>query len=265
MDVIILTSNLLGSASLHLEELITSDKIDIKMVVYNQGKVSNKKKYYSRRLKKLIKVGPLGALNGIRMRKWYTNKTFGYLNIKPIDALCKQYDIPFKSTTSINCPETVSLFENANVDLGISIGNTYIGRKVYSVPKYGMINIHYEELPEYQNAIGVIWQLHNNSSHTGYTIHAIDRHIDTGNILLKEILPITFRPTLADTVANTYAKVWLQSTKGLLMVVEDFLSYFENKTPQAYGNSYTTPTFMQYLTIRKKFKQLKNKVVIPKL
>ena len=260
MDVIILTSNLLGSASLHLEELVNSDTIKIKMVVYNQGIIKNKKKYYSRRLKKLIKVGLLGAMNGIRMRKWYTTRTFEHLDIKSIDSLCEQHNIPFSTTSSINCPETVGLFKKANADLGISIGNTYIGRKVYSVPKYGMINIHYEELPEYQNAIGVIWQLYNNSYHTGYTIHEIDRHIDTGNILLKELTPITFQSTLSDTVATTYAKLWLKSTKGLLSVLENFPNFFENKIPQENGNTYTTPTLSQYFLIRKRFKKLRNEI-----
>ncbi|MEM9075509.1 MAG: formyltransferase family protein [Bacteroidota bacterium] len=260
MDIIILTSNLFGSASLHLKELSTSEKVKIKMVVLSEGKILNKKKHYLRRFKKFRKVGLLGALNGIRMRKWYTDRVFEYVEIEPIDKLCKDMGIPFKTTPTINCNKTLEIFEEAKVGLGLSIGNTYISKKVFSIPKYGMINIHYEELPEYQNAIGVIWQLYNKSTHTGYTIHEIDRHIDTGDILKKERMPILFRDSLKHTVANTYANIWKKATKGMKLVVEDFEHHQENKNPQTNGKIYTTPSGYEFLMVIKNFKQLKRTV-----
>ena len=87
-----------------------------------------------------------------------------------------------------------------NVDLAISLGCSYISSKIFNIPKYGMINIHHEILPEYQNAQSVIWQLFNNSNKTGYTIHKITKKIDDGPILFKKERDIIISDTLRKTL-----------------------------------------------------------------
>ena len=68
IEVIILTTNEKGSASVQLVELVKSKKIKINAVVLNEGKITNKKEYYKRKINKILKIGLFGALNGIRMR-----------------------------------------------------------------------------------------------------------------------------------------------------------------------------------------------------
>ena len=258
MNVIILTSSVRGSASVHLDEIIKSDLINVKMVVLNEGKVPNKKKFYKRKLNKIFKIGALGALIGIKMRKWYSTDIEKYLDISSIEKICSENNIPLKVTPTINCQTTISYFKEANADLGLSLGNGYIGSKVFNIPNFGMINIHHEELPEYQNAQSIIWQIYNNSKFTGYTIHKIDKGIDTGEILYKEKIPITFRETLADTVSFNYAKLNRGSSQGLVKILENFQYYFDNGISQTHGNSYTTPSLLKYLKIRSRFNKLKN-------
>ncbi|KAB7530486.1 hypothetical protein F8C76_02980 [Flagellimonas olearia] len=262
MDVLILTSNLRNSASLHLETLLTSDKLNVKMVIYNQGKVMNKRKYYRRRVRKIFKIGPLGALNGVRMRKWYSTDIINHLNIAPIDEICRQNNIPFKTTPNINHPDTILFMKNSGAELGISIGNSYIGERVFKTPRYGMINIHYEELPLYQNANAVIWQIYNASDHSGYTIHEIDKHIDTGNILLKELVPITFHNKLGDTVTHTLANIIQKSTGGMVKVLENFEHFHLARTSQKNGVKYTTPSISQFLRMLRTHKAMKVKSLI---
>nr|WP_298998227.1 formyltransferase family protein [uncultured Allomuricauda sp.] len=263
MDVVILTSNRIGSASLHLEHILKSDSINIKMVVLSLGEIPNKKKYFKRRFQKLRKVGILGAINGVRMRKWYTTKTFKYLDIAPIHSICEKHGVPFEEVPYINSNKTVELFKKSEALLGVSLGNPYIGRKIYNVPQKGMINLHYEELPQYQNAIGVVWQLYNLSSNTGYTIHQIDKHIDTGDILLCEKVPITFQKTLEDTVAGTYAKVWLESAEKLKLVLQNFDDFVSKKKKQENGTKYTTPTIYQFCKILLNHQKLRKNQLYP--
>lgn len=257
IEVIILTSSNQGSASVHLAELVKSQKIKVKAVVLSRGRIANKKKYYKRKISKTLHIGLLGALNGIRMRKWYRKGVLEYLNVEPIEKLCNSYNIPLKVTPTINCLQTIEYFSGANADIGLSLGNGYIGSKVFSLLKYGMINIHHEELPAYQNAQSIIWQLYNNSSNTGYTIHKIDKHIDTGEILANEIVPITFKQNLESTVSFNYSVLWKKSSLGLVELLENFETYYEKSIPQAQGISYTTPSFKQYLRILRNFKKMK--------
>jgi methionyl-tRNA formyltransferase len=257
IEVIILTSSSQGAASVQLAELVKSNKIRVKAVVLNRGLIANKWKFYKRKIGKAFKIGLFGALNGIRMRKWYSRGIHKYLDVQPIQSICEEHRIPLKVTPTINCSQTIEYFKDANADVALSLGNGYIGSKVFSITKYGMMNIHHEELPSYQNAQSIIWQIYNNSSYTGYTIHKIDKHIDTGDIIYKEVMPIAFKEDLSNTVSFNYAKLWKMSSEGLVKVLENFEDYFENSMPQGQGNSYTTPNLRQYIRILKNFKKLK--------
>lgn len=259
MKVVILTSSLNGNAAFQLEQLLISTEISVEMVIYNQGEIINKRKFYQRKISKIMKVGLIGALNGIRMRKWYSRDAKAYLNVAAIDQICLENNIRFKRTPTINCKRTISLFKEANADIGLSLGNGYIGSKVFNIPKYGMLNVHHEQLPAYQNAQSVIWQIFNGKSFTGYTIHKINKKIDAGEIIYQEMFPIEFRKDLADTVSYNYSLLWKRSALGMIVILEDFHYYFNNGNPQNHQdrNVYTTPTIFQFFRIKKRFNALK--------
>jgi methionyl-tRNA formyltransferase len=256
MKVIILTSSIQGTASHHLKYLLKEKNLTISMVVYNEGKITKKYKYIAKKLRKMARIGLLGTINGIRMRKWFGENISNYTEIGNIVEICRINNIPFYNTASINSAKTVDLFNKSRADIGLSLGNGYIGMKVFNIPRYGMINIHHEILPEYQNGQSVIWQIYNGSSITGYAIHKIDKGIDSGAILLKETVPIHFEKTLADTVSHTLAILYDKSALGLIKVLADFSTYNNQAVQQGAGKSYTTPTIRQYFKILKQFKKL---------
>jgi len=248
MKIIVLTSSRYGTAAHHLPYLIESRSCEISMVVLSEGTIVNKKKHFKNKFRKVIKIGILGALNGIRMRKWFDQGP-EFEKIGELEEICRNNNIPFHTTPGINTPLTIELFKKANADLGISLGNGYIGKKIFSIPRYGMLNIHHEILPAFQNAQSIIWQIYSMSSVTGYTIHKIDKHIDTGEILLQESIPIIFENTLRQTISKTSFSLLQASAKGLLKVVADFDNLYKNAKPQGHGKSYTTPSIWQYFRI----------------
>ena|ERR1700730_14475165 len=72
MRVIVLTSSPHGTASRCLPALVASKKVEVLCVVLAEGfGSSNVFKARKRKFKKALKIGILGALNGIRIRKWY--------------------------------------------------------------------------------------------------------------------------------------------------------------------------------------------------
>lgn len=259
MKVAILTSSLNGVASHHLKELLKNDSYEIAAVFYSQGLVVQKKKFYLKKIKKTFKIGFLGTLNGIRMRKWYNENTAAYLDIENLEGLCRNNKIPFHVVNSINNKVTEKILREAKVRVGISLGNGYIASRIFSIPELGMINIHHEQLPEFQNAQSVIWQLYEGSDKTAYTIHKIDKQIDTGAVIFSEQIPIIFKETLADTVAATYAALFEASAAGLVKVLSDFDHYYHSAVPQKTGSKYTTPNIFQFWRIYSNFKKLKEK------
>lgn len=257
LEVIILTSDDFGLAAHHLPFLLKSEKIRIKGVIVSKGVIINRKKYLKNKFAKMIKIGFFGTLNGIRMRKWYSDDL---LKLDPIQSLysqCLDNEIPYHVVNSTNSEETQWLFKQAKASVGLSLGNGFISKKIFSIPKFGMINIHHEQLPEYQNAQSVIWQLYNNSKETGYTIHKIDSKIDTGEIVYQEKIPIQFETTLGKTVTQTIIALQKASALGLVKVLEDFDYYYSNAKPQGIGNHYTTPSFGKFVKIWSNYKKLK--------
>ena len=255
MRVVVLSSSPTGFASYCVPLLAQSSRIEIAAVVVNEGVVQRPWLKRWRKLKKTARIGLLGAINGLRMREWY--ELTDRLQLRPLDELAKQYKLRYETTESMFSPRTVELMKDVSADLGLSLGNGYIPRRVFSVPRMGMINIHHEMLPQFQGAQSVIWQIYHGSRKTGFTIHQIDDHIDTGNILYQEELDILFRPTLAETVAATYARLWEASRTALVKVIEDFDRHLAAARPQGAGRAFTTPSYWQFRRINRQFERLR--------
>jgi methionyl-tRNA formyltransferase len=256
MKVIIVTSNRRGTASFCLQLLMAKANCEIVKVVLNQDLAKKKWPFYKRKIKKIFRIGVLGAVNGIRIRKWFTNDHVGDVILQDIEVLCKQHGIPFETTPSLNSERTVEALRSCQPDLGLSLGNSYIASKVFSIPRYGMLNIHGEVLPDFQNAQSVIWQIYEGKGETGYTIHKINKGIDTGDIVKQERFPIVFMPSLAETVNENSKRILQRSAEGLITVINDFDFHFKNAYKQGKVNTYTTPTFWQFQKIKRQFKKL---------
>ncbi|GHB31300.1 formyltransferase family protein [Mongoliitalea lutea] len=257
MRIVILTTGLHGVASHHLKKLVEVKDVEIVSVIYNANTKVDVKKSRKRQVEKIKKIGLLGALNGIRMRQWYQSGIHKYLNIVNLEEICREYTLPFFRVESIQDPLLAELIGQQSIDLGLSLGNGYIPKRIFSLPRLGMLNIHHEELPAYQNAQSVLWQLYNKSKHTGYTIHQITSKIDEGDILYQEQVPIQFKDSLGETVSATYALLFEKSVEGLSKVLSDFDYFLSNSSPQGEGNKYTTPSLWQYLQIWINFQKLK--------
>ena len=245
LRVIILTSGPYGTASRCLPELVASDEVEvISVVMAKPAASSNAFNNYKRKFKKAIKIGIIGTLNGIRMRPWFAGEPTEH-----IETVCNKLGIPLYRTGAVNSDRTVELFRAANADLGLSLGNRYISRRIFSIPRLGMINVHCERLPEYRNAEGVIWNIYNMERITGFTVHEIDDKIDTGRILYREEFPIEFHASIKKTVTNTIRQSSIKVPYAVRYVCENYDELSERAKPQSKGKSYSTPTFSDFLVM----------------
>ena len=237
---------------------MNEEGIEIVSIVLNLNNrnQSSRFKRIRRKLRKTWSIGILGALNGLRLRNFY-KMDFSNLEHQTLKNFSSSNTIPCHVVSGINTPETRMLFENSHADLGLSLGNSFIGEKVFSIPKLGMINIHHEVLPEYAGAQSVIWQLYNKSKFTGYSIHRIAKSIDKGDILLKEVIPIVFYEGFEETVNTNYNRIVEKSGEGLLKLLKNFYAYLELAEVQTNTKSYTTPTFKQFSQMKRNFGLLK--------
>ena len=214
-------------------------------------------KFFRQKIKKVMKIGPLGFLNYLRIAHWQGEGVSHYLNTESLDLQAKRFGIRFEKTPTINCQKTVDLITEADTELGVLLGTPYVARRVFSKPKFGMINIHSEVLPQFRGASSVLWQIYEGSLETGYAIHQVDSHIDTGNILYQEKMPIELKPTLGETVKHNVNRLNEAAARNLAGVVKNYPELAATKArPQGEGRSFTSPSLRQYLRMVRQHRRL---------
>lgn len=244
MKVAIVTSLRRGMAGLSIPVLASEPGIELAAVIFADQRPTGG--MLKRKVKKAIRIGPRGVANGVRIRPWFSSEIDERLATPDIGAACEEHGVHFAETPRLNGQETVVAIASSGADLALSLGNGYIAPLVFQVPSEGMLNVHHELLPDYGGAQSVIWQIHDRHTTTGYTIHRIDRGIDTGEILLTEELPIRFAGSLHETVVETLCDVLPASVRGLARVLVDYPRYAASARPQTPGRRFTTPTFHQF-------------------
>jgi methionyl-tRNA formyltransferase len=248
--VLVLTSLRTGLASRCLPELCASPKLEVVGVVLARRPAPNPWRSFKKRLRKTARIGILGAINGLRLRAWYAAET------EPIDTVAARCHIDLLETPSINCDETVSVVRSLRADLGLSLGNSYISERVFSVPRHGMINVHGEILPDYQGALSIIWPIYEGKTETGFTIHQINKRIDTGEILLQRRYPITFHESLKETVMRNLSTIRHDVPPAVRFVCEHYSELTGRAQKQEGGRCFTTPTFWQFLRMLRNHRRL---------
>ncbi len=196
-----------------------------------------------RKARKALRIGPLGALNGVRMRRWYGHDLREELGLRPLEEVAAETGVGVTRVPWVGSDEARRALEELACDVALSLGNGYIPARVFEVPRLGMLNVHHELLPEYRGAQSVLWQIHDGSRTSGFTVHAIDRSIDTGKILLREEVPITLRPTLGETVTATVAELYRRSARGLVALLPEVEARLAVADEQGPGRSFTTPSW----------------------
>jgi methionyl-tRNA formyltransferase len=244
VKIVVLTSQRYGAAS-HCLPALRQSGCDISAVILSKGQVSSATGFAIKKLRKIANIGVLGALNGYRMRRWYELQ-----DSDDLFSVCKRLCIELVETTNTNGPETAMHMRDSQADLGISLGNSYISSRIFNIPRFGMINVHGERLPEYQNAQSVIWPIYYMERYTGVTIHRVERSIDAGAIIAREDIPILFGPTLEHTVRKTVPQITAAASTLLANSCTRFESLLCAAEAQKKGRKFTTPTWSQYLQMK---------------
>lgn len=258
-NIIIVTSYSTGFPVMVAQEIIKSSDLNLCGVIISANKIKNQKKWFLKKLNKTFKIGIGGTINGLRMRKWYQSHQQFLPETPSLLDFCSLNKIPVFRTENTARPEKYLLDQLLllSPSLGLSLGNSYISSKLFTLPEKGMLNVHHELLPDYPGGQSVIWPLFYNKTFTGYTIHNISNQIDAGEIISKEEIPIAFQKTLAETIALNYANSKIASAKKLPTIIKLYLENKIEPKPNPIGKSLTTPNLKQYLKIIRNFRNLR--------
>lgn len=80
-------------------------------------------------------------------------------------------------------------------DLGIVVAFRMLPEVVWSLPRFGTINLHGSLLPKYRGAAPIHWAVMNGETETGATTFQLKHELDTGDILGQVSMPIAYDAT----------------------------------------------------------------------
>ena len=80
--------------------------------------------------------------------------------------------------------------KSLQADVQVVVAFRMLPEIVWNMPPMGTINVHGSLLPQYRGAAPINWAIINGEKQTGVTTFKLKHEIDTGNILMQEIIPI---------------------------------------------------------------------------
>ncbi|KAA3635313.1 MAG: methionyl-tRNA formyltransferase [Calditrichaeota bacterium] len=112
-----------------------------------------------------------------------------------------------------------SLFEEIkalNPDLIVVIAFRILPKKLFSLPKYGSINIHGSLLPKYRGAAPINWALINGESETGLSAFYLKQQVDTGDVIGQ----VKVKIEETDNFDSLYARMSAASAPFLIEMLD---------------------------------------------
>ncbi len=108
--------------------------------------------------------------------------------------------------------------QSLQADVQVVVAFRMLPEIVWNMPPMGTINVHGSMLPQYRGAAPINWAIINGEKQTGVTTFKLKHEIDTGNILMQEILPINDDETageLHDKMKDIGAALLVKTIKAV--------------------------------------------------
>lgn len=118
------------------------------------------------------------------------------VQMTPVKRCALKHDIPIFQPVKIGTPEAVEELGKFEADIFVVAAfGQILSEEILGMPRLGCINIHASLLPKYRGAAPIQWAILNGEKETGITIMQMDKGLDTGDMLLKCVVPIEEKET----------------------------------------------------------------------
>ena len=146
----------------------------------------------------------------------------------------KENNITTLQPDNLNDKEFVNQIQSINPDIIIVVAFRKLPVEIFSIPKYGTINLHASLLPNYRGAAPINWCLINNELKTGVTTFFINEKIDQGDILLKKEVNISSD----DNFGSLHDKLSIVGSRLLVKTIRGVKSNSISPSRQAFDGRF---------------------------
>jgi methionyl-tRNA formyltransferase len=114
-------------------------------------------------------------------------------------------------------------------------------------------------VPEFRGSPPVLWEIYEGEPTVGWTVHLIDRHVDTGGIVAEGEVPFVVADTLEETYYRTRLAVFEASAQGLVDVLGKVAAEGLHPREQRGKDvpARTTPGWGQWRRVQQRFGEMK--------
>jgi methionyl-tRNA formyltransferase len=127
----------------------------------------------------------------------------------PVQSLAETHNIPVFHPPSIKGEDEIKHFQSLKPDLAIVAAyGLILPKAILDAPTHGCVNIHASLLPKWRGASPIQHAIWKGDTETGITLMQMDVGLDTGDMIVKETIPITAKtnaPVLHDNLAQLAA------------------------------------------------------------
>ncbi len=110
----------------------------------------------------------------------------------PVKAEALKRGIPVHQPLKIRDPEVLAQLQALRPDCIVVVSyGQILPKALLELPPLGCINVHASLLPDYRGAAPIHWAILNGERETGVTTMFMDAGLDTGDMILKAVTPIT--------------------------------------------------------------------------
>lgn len=129
----------------------------------------------------------------------------------PVKQLAMELGLPVYQPRRVKTSAAVEQLRDLRPDLIlVAAYGQILSQAILDIPAFGCVCIHASLLPKYRGAAPIQWAIANGEAVTGVTAMQMDAGIDTGDMILKQEVPIGEEETagtLYDALAAAGAKV----------------------------------------------------------
>jgi len=112
------------------------------------------------------------------------------LSHTPVKECALRHQLPVLEPVSLKEGDVAGHVTALRPDLIVVVAFRILPKELYTIPRLGSFNLHASLLPKYRGAAPINWAVINGETETGVTTFFLEEKVDTGNILLQEVVPI---------------------------------------------------------------------------
>ena len=147
-----------------------------------------------------------------------------------------EHNIDYINNSNINSDVFFDQVKKYKCDLFVSMSfNQIFKSRIINLPHLKTINCHGGKLPYYRGRNILNWVLINDETEFGITVHYIDNHIDTGDIILQNTYEISDDDNYATLLQTSYRECASTLYKSIKMIQNETVKVIRQESIHPVG------------------------------